>query len=78
MTFKQEGGKLTGQYVGQLGEAPLAGTITGTAIDFTIGLTLEGTAVQIRYTGTVEKDTMKGTVKFGDMAEGSFTAKKKS
>jgi len=78
MTFKQDGEKLTGQYVGQLGEAPLAGTIKGTAIEFTIGLTLEGNAVQIRYAGTVEKDSMKGAVKFGDIAEGSFTAKKKS
>jgi hypothetical protein len=77
MTFKQDGGKLTGQYVGQLGEAPLAGTLEGTAIEFTINLTLEGNAVSIRYAGTVEKDSMKGTVKFGDIAEGSFTAKKK-
>jgi hypothetical protein len=78
MTFKQDGEKLTGQYVGQLGEAPLAGTIKGTAIEFTIGLTIEGNAVQIRYAGTIEKDSMKGAVKFGDLAEGSFTAKKKS
>ena len=29
MTFKQDGEKLTGQYVGQLGEAPLSGTLKG-------------------------------------------------
>ena len=29
------------------------------------------------YTGTVEKDEMKGKVNFGDMGEGTFTGKKK-
>jgi hypothetical protein len=77
MTFKQDGEKLTGQYVGQLGEAPLSGTIKGAAIEFTINLTFEGTAVSIQYAGTVEKASMKGTVKLGDMGEGTFTATKK-
>jgi hypothetical protein len=77
MTFKQDGEKLTGQYVGQLGEAPLSGTIKGAAIEFTMNLTVEGTAVSIRYAGTVDKASMKGTVKFGDMGEGTFTAAKK-
>jgi hypothetical protein len=77
MTFKQDGEKLTGRYVGQLGEAPLAGTLKGSAIEFAIDLTLEGNAVRILYAGTVEKDSIKGTVKFGDIAEGTFTAAKK-
>src|ERR1035441_1118520 len=29
MTFKQDGNKLTGTYKGQLGEAPLQGTVNG-------------------------------------------------
>ena len=77
MTFKQDGEKLTGQYVGQLGEAPLSGTLKGNAIDFTINLTVEGNAVSIHYAGTVEGASMKGTVKLGDMGEGTFTATKK-
>ena len=77
MTFKQDGEKLTGQYVGQLGEAPLSGTLKGNAIDFTINLTIEGNAVSIHYTGTVEGASMKGAVKLGDMGEGTFTATKK-
>ena len=31
----------------------------------------------VTYTGTVEKDTMKGKVTLGDAAEGTFTGKKK-
>jgi hypothetical protein len=68
---------LTGQYVGQLGEAPLSGTVKGAAIEFTINLTIEGSAVSIQYAGTVEKASMKGTVKLGDLGEGTFTATKK-
>ena len=77
MTFKQDGEKLTGQYVGQLGEAPLSGTLKGAAIEFTIDLSVQDNAIRIVYAGTVEKASMKGTVKLGDIAEGTFTATKK-
>lgn len=78
MTFKQDGEKLTGQYTGQLGEAPLTGTLKGNAIEFAIDVSVQGTAVHLVYSGTVETDTMKGSVKLGDLGEGTFTAKKKT
>ncbi len=78
MTFKQEGEKLSGHYSGQLGEAPLAGTIKGAAIEFAIDVSVQGNDLHIVYAGTVEKDSMKGKVKLADFGEGSFTAKKKS
>jgi hypothetical protein len=78
MTFKQEGEKLSGRYTGQLGEAPLAGTVKGTAVEFSFDVTVEGNQLHIVYTGTVEKDSMKGTVNLGGLGEGTFTAKKKS
>jgi hypothetical protein len=77
MTFKQEGEKLSGRYSGQLGEAPLTGTLKGNAIEFSFDVTIEGNAVRIVYAGTVEKDSMKGTAKFGDFGEGAFTGKRK-
>lgn len=77
MTFKQEGEKLSGHYSGQLGEAPLAGTLKGNAIEFSIDVSVQGTDFHIVYSGTVEKDSMKGKVKLGDLGEGTFTAKKK-
>jgi hypothetical protein len=77
ITFKQEGEKLTGQYSGQLGEAPVEGTIKGSEISFWLDVNAQGSNVRITYAGTVEKDTMKGSVNFADMAGGTFTAKKK-
>lgn len=77
MTFKQEGEKLSGRYTGQLGEAPLTGTLKGNAIEFSFDVAIEGNTVHIVYAGTVEKDSMKGTAKFADFGEGAFTAKRK-
>jgi len=77
MQFKQTGEKLTGHYSGQLGEADLTGTIKGSAIEFAFDLSADGNALHIVYAGTADKDAMKGTVKLGDLAEGTFTAKKK-
>ena len=76
-TFKQEGEKLTGQYKGAFGEAPLTGSVKGNKIDFAIKVEAQGQAATITYTGTVEKDgTMKGTVSLGDLGSGTWTAKR--
>jgi hypothetical protein len=77
MTFKQEGEKLTGQYSGQLGELPLTGTVKDSKISFQFDVSVEGTNLTIVYSGTVEKDSMKGTVSLGPAGDGTFTAKRK-
>jgi hypothetical protein len=78
MTLKQDGGKLSGHYSGQLGEASLAGTVKGHAVEFSFDVSVQGTEVHVVYSGTAEKDSMKGKVTLVDLAEGTFTAKKKS
>jgi hypothetical protein len=75
-TFKQEGEKLSGTYKGAFGEAPITGTVKGTKIDFSFKVSGD-VAGTITYTGTVEGDTMKGSVKLVDLAEGTWTAKKR-
>jgi hypothetical protein len=78
VTFKQDGEKLTGHYSSQvLGERDFTGTIKGNAINFTIEAELQGQAVKVTYSGTVEKDTMKGKVVLGEFGEGTFTGKRK-
>jgi hypothetical protein len=77
MTFKQEGEKLTGQYSGQLGELPLSGTVKDSKITFQFDVSAEGATLTIVYSGTVEKDAMKGTVSLGAAGDGTFTAKRK-
>lgn len=76
-TFKQEGEKLTGQYKGAFGEAPLTGTLKGNKIDFVIKVEAQGQQMTITYTGTLEKDgSMKGTAELGEVGSGTWTAKR--
>jgi hypothetical protein len=75
-TFKQEGEKLGGMYKGMFGEAPVQGTVKGKEINFSIKVNAQGVDATIVYTGTIEKDSMKGTVKLGDLGEGTWTAKR--
>jgi hypothetical protein len=77
-TFKQEGEKLTGQYKGAFGEAPVTGTVKENKVDFVIKIDAQGQQFTITYTGTVEKDgTMKGTAELGEAGSATWTAKRK-
>lgn len=71
--LKQEGEKITGTYTGQLGEAPVTGTIKGNVIhiEFEIQENL------IKYDGTASSTEMEGKVNLADMATGTFKGKKK-
>jgi len=76
-TFKQDGEKLTGQYKGAFGEAPLSGTLKGNKVDFVIKIEAQGQQMTITYTGTVEKDgSMKGTAELGEVGSATWTAKR--
>jgi hypothetical protein len=75
-TFKQEGETLTGNYKGQLGEAPLKGTVKGNDISFMFKLNVQGQDFEITYTGKVEGSNMKGKAILGQLGEATWTAKK--
>jgi hypothetical protein len=75
-TFKQDGEKLTGHYTGTFGEADLTGTVKGADISFAFTVDAQGTALKETYTGTVDKDTMKGKLVIEGFGEGTFTGKK--
>jgi hypothetical protein len=77
ITFKQDGEKLTGKYEGQLGNADLTGTVKENAITFTFTVDVQGQQAPVTYKGTVEKNTMKGSLDIAGMVNGTFTATKK-
>jgi len=76
LVLKQEGEALSGTYKGRFGDAPLKGTVKGNDIKFTVKVNAQGNELEIEYAGTVEGDTMKGKVKFGEFGEGTFSGKK--
>jgi hypothetical protein len=75
--LKQEGEGLSGQYSGQLGEAPVTGTIKGNEFSFSFTVTMEGAAMTVIYSGTADGDAMQGRVTLGELGDGTFTGKKK-
>jgi hypothetical protein len=77
VTITQTGDKLAGKYVGSYGESELTGTIKDNK-EFTFRVTI-GTEqkVEVVYTGTLDGDTIKGSMTMGEMGEGTFTGKRK-
>ena len=73
----QKDSTLTGTYKGEVKEGRLFGRVRGNAIEFTGSLRVEAQGISFRYTGTIEGDTMKGTVDMGEYWTGTWTAKRK-
>jgi hypothetical protein len=72
--FTQTGDTLTGTYHGQLGDAKVTGTVKGDKVEFTFG----SDAGSVKYSGTLDgANKMKGTVDYGEVGKGTFTATKK-
>ena len=67
--LKQAGNKLSGDYKGTFGEAPVKGSVDGNS--FTMKIPQSGQF--ITYTGTVAGNTMKGTIDFAGQGNGDFT-----
>src|SRR5262245_1460335 len=77
VTLKQDGEKLTGRYTSEaLGEADITGTVKGQQIEFSFNVEVQGFALQVRYTGTIDGENMKGKISLGELGDGTFTGKK--
>jgi hypothetical protein len=70
--FTQSGETLTGMYHGQFGDAKVSGTVKGDKVEFSFG-----TDTVVKYSGTLDgAKKMKGTVDYGGVGSGTFTATK--
>jgi hypothetical protein len=71
--FTQSGETITGMYHGQMGDAKLSGTVKGDKVEFTVA----GDQLTAKYSGTIDGSSkMKGTVDYGEIGKGTFTATK--
>ncbi len=75
-TITEKSGTLSGTYKGSNYEGRLSGKVNGNTVTFTGSLKIQAQTVSFSYTGTVEGDTMKGTVDMGEYLSGTWTAKK--
>jgi hypothetical protein len=76
LALKVDGEKLTGTYTSRYGEFPLAGTLQGRAIQFSLSLNAEGTTVTMSFAGEVSADseTMKGKATIGELGDATWSA----
>jgi hypothetical protein len=77
-SLKQDGSNVTGHYKGQLGEAPVTGTVKGNELTLNFKVSAQGSDLAITYVGTVDGDTIQGKVTLGELGDGTFTGKKAS
>ena len=77
MTVTQDGGSIKGTITGRRGDAPLEGTVTGNKLSFTVKRqTQNGDTLVMEYSGTVDGDSIKGTVHSERFGDRDFTAKR--
>ena len=78
VTLQQAGEKLSGTYRGRLGDSKVEGTLRGNDIQFSVTLRFQDQPLVITYTGTADRDSMRGTVQFGDRGSGTWSGKRRS
>ncbi len=70
--LKQEGNALSGTYSGRFGEEDVTGKVDGNTFE----INYESSGIPVKYTGTIEADTIKGDVDFSSYGAGTFTGKR--
>jgi len=75
--FKQEEATFSGKLITQFGTFEFSeGIISGNEISFDVTLSIGGQDIELSFSGTVEGDTMSGTVIQGSMGSAEFTARR--
>jgi hypothetical protein len=75
-TFKQTGETLSGTYAGTFGEAQVTGTVKGDQAEWSFE---SGQAGKVSYKAVLDGSSkMKGSVVYGQLGAGTFTAERKT
>jgi hypothetical protein len=77
LELNQMGSSVGGIYRGQFGERPVIGSVSGHAVELNFTIQMEETTIPVTYQGETSGDSIWGIVRFGDQAEGSFTAQRR-
>jgi hypothetical protein len=76
MVVEQEGADFSGDYRSQFTWTEVSGSVSGKEVSFSTTVRYEASRVPYRYTGTVEGDTMRGTVEMGEYYSAEWEARK--
>ena len=74
--INQKDNELSGTYKGNYKEGTISGDVKGNDVTFRTRLRHEATNVSFKFVGTVQGNTMKGTVDMGEYWTADWTAEK--
>jgi hypothetical protein len=75
-SFTDEGGKITGTFGSQMGEAPITGTVDGRTFKLTMTAQTPQGSMEVALTGEVDGDAIKGKAEIAGMGQMEWTAKR--
>jgi imidazolonepropionase-like amidohydrolase len=77
LILKQSGSQVTGELKSEMGTASIEdGSVSGNNITFTVSLDIGGQNVEMSFSGTVEENTIEGTIDMGPMGTAEWEAEK--
>lgn len=74
LVFKKDGAKITGTVTSQVGSAPLEAELKGNAVAIWFTITMQNGPVAIQLDGTVDGETIKGSIGAGGQTAGTWVA----
>lgn len=76
LVFKKEGAKIVGTVSSQVGTSPLEAEVKGKAVTVRFNITRDQGPLAIQLDGTVDGDTIKGSIGAGGQVAGTWVATK--
>ncbi|HXJ43997.1 MAG TPA: PLP-dependent transferase [Bryobacteraceae bacterium] len=74
LTIQQAGAKLAGNHQGETIGGTLNGSVEGKQVSFRSNHKIQGTSLSYNFTGTVDGNTMRGTVSLAEYGKADFVA----
>ncbi|MFH1940750.1 MAG: amidohydrolase family protein [bacterium] len=79
ISLKQSGSEVTGEFKSEMGSYSIYdGSVNGNKIQFSVKLPIGEQPVELVFTGTVEGDSMEGTIDLGEMGSAEWKGTKTS
>jgi uncharacterized pyridoxal phosphate-dependent enzyme len=76
MTLEQDGARVSGTYRSQYGWGQIEGSVAGNKVDLRVSIPYEASGTSYHYVGTVEGDTLSGTMPMGRMWQAEWVARR--
>ena len=76
LTFQQSGTTLSGRHRSEMLEGELHGRVDGDRVEFQSSHPYEGTVLEYAFSGTVQGESMNGTVQLGEYGKARWEARR--